>query len=350
MSTVVTKGTPEGLRAYLRDYYGRVLTGAEDLEKKACCADDTTSRFSDILRLIPREVRLRNYGCGCPIPREDLSGLSVLDLGSGAGLDCFVAAKLVGEAGRVQGVDMTDEQLEVARRNIEPVMRAYGFSRPNVAFHKGYIETAEAIESGTIDLVISDCVINLSPLKDQVFRTAYRVLKEGGEVMVSDIVADRRVPEAIRNDPKLVAECLGGALYEDDLMELLEECGFRSPRTVARVTVEEDVAGVPIRFYSTTIRAFKLSVPLDRREEDYGQVATYRGNCDAQRPRFALDDAHLFEAGRPRAVSRSTARILSETRLARYFDVTAEREHLGPFRDPLAGTAAPGAALNGRCC
>ncbi len=319
------------LRAYLSTYYGRVLERTEDLEQKACCADDTKRRYADVIDLIPTEVKARNYGCGCAIPPDDLTGLRILDLGSGAGLDAFIAARLVGPTGRVIGVDMTAEQLAIARRNIGPVMKAYAYVEPNVEFHEGYIETAESIPDGSVDLVVSDCVINLSPRKDLVLGAAYRVLAAGGELYVSDIVADRHVPEEIRSDRKLVAECLGGALYEHEFLDTVRDAGFGDPRIVTRSLVEEDVAGVPIRFYSVTVRAFKLEGEWDRRCEDYGQIARYLGNCEAASARFTLDDHHVFEAGRPTAVCRNTARMLSETRLQRYFEVTAPGRHLGLF-------------------
>jgi len=321
----------EDIREYLKVYYGRVLKQTADLEKKACCANPTTTRFADILALIPDDVKQRNYGCGCPVPPDDLEGLRVLDLGSGAGLDAFLLSKLVGESGHVQGVDMTDEQLEVARRNQEKVAKAFGYSRANTEFHQDYIETAEAVESASMDLVISNCVINLSPLKDKVFQTIYRVLRPGGEFYVSDIVADRQVPEEIRTDPKMVAECLGGALYEQDLFDIMKDAGFGDPRVVSRALVEEDVNGQPIRFYSITVRGSKLETPLDRRCEDFGQLATYRGTCGMQPARFVFDDHHIFEAHRPTAVCRNTARMLSETRLGRYFDVTEPVRHFGLF-------------------
>jgi len=335
-------------RSYLKSYYGRVLQQTADLERKACCADTTARRHASIVRLIPDEVKQRNYGCGCAIPDDDLSGMQVLDLGSGAGLDAFILSRLVGPQGRVRGIDMTQEQLAVSRRNVAPVMEAFGHGRPNVEFLEDYIETAERIEHGSVDLVVSDCVINLSPFKERVFETIFRVLRTGGEFYISDIVADRRVPERLARDPRLVAECLGGALYEHDLLDVARDAGFGDPRVVTRRLVEEDVHGEPIRFFSITVRGFKLH-GWDRRCEDYGQVATYRGSCAAQPARFVLDDHHVFEAGRPTPVCRNTARMLSETRLAPYFDVTSPRRHLGLF---ACGAPAPAseAGGTGACC
>jgi SAM-dependent methyltransferase len=345
----VLKG--EELRAYLRNYYGKVLQRTEDLEKKACCADTTALRYPEIVKLIPLEVKERNYGCGCSIPGDDLAGLSVLDLGSGSGLDAFIIARLVGPEGRVYGIDMTGEQLAVARRNIQPAMSAFGFREANVEFHEGYIETADAIPDESIDLVISDCTINLSPLKAQVVNTIYRVLRDGGEMYISDIAADRRVPEKIRQDRHLVAECLGGALYEHDWFDLLRDSGFGDPRIISRRLVEEDVLGQPIRFYSITLRAFKFAEPLDRRCEDYGQTAVYLGSMPQCPGRFVLDDHHVFEAGRPAAVCRNTARMLSETRLGRHFSVTRPIQHFGLFPcGPAPQIFKNGGGNGGPCC
>ena len=331
LDTDVAARADTELKLYLREYYGRHLKRTEDLTTNACCAASTAARFPEIVRLIPAEVKDRNYGCGCSIPDDDLDGLTVLDLGSGAGLDAFIVSRLVGPRGRVIGVDMTEEQLDVARRNVPTVTTAFGLEQPNVEFHEGFIETLETIESNSVDLVISDCVVNLSPRKDRVFAAIWRVLKDGGEFYISDIVADRRVPTRLGEDALLVAECLGGALYEHDLRDVVEDAGFLDPRQVCRSLVEQDVAGEPIRFYSTTFRGFKFEQPLDRRCEDYGQSATYQGNCRGHEARFHLDEHHEFERDRPIAVCRNTARLLADTRLERYFDVTAPRQHFGPF-------------------
>ncbi|MBI4861371.1 MAG: methyltransferase domain-containing protein, partial [Candidatus Riflebacteria bacterium] len=318
-------------REWLQQYYGRVLKTKHDLEKTVCCTVETNQRYGDILRLVPPEVREKHYGCGCPIPEDDLGGLTVLDLGSGAGLDCFVAAHRVGPTGRVLGIDMTAEQLEVARRNVPAVATAFGFGVPNVEFHEGLIETAESIPDESVDLVISSCVINLSPAKDQVFRTIHRVLRNGGEFYIADIASDRRVPPAIADDPKLVAECLGGALYEHDWFDLMKDAGFGDTRTVRRVVVATEVAGEPITFFSLTVRGVKVAAPFDRRCEDYGQQAVYRGTIPGHPARFTLDDHHTFEKGRPSPVCRNTGRMLSETRLAPHFGVTDPIRHFGIF-------------------
>lgn len=338
----------EILRARLREFYGKTLKTGADLKERACCTLDTQARHREILELIPEGVKTRHYGCGCPIPEDDLSGLTVLDLGSGAGVDAFIAAYLVGPEGFVHGIDMTEEQLAVAREHAPMVARRFGYPKPNTAFHKGFIETAEDIPDATIDLVISDCVINLSPAKAEVFRTVWRVLKPGGELYFSDIFADRRVPERIRNDPRMVAECLGGAEYEHDGFDQMKAAGFLDPRVVSRRLVQAEAMGEPVAFSSLTVRAQKFEEPLDRRCEDYGQIAVYKGTLPAFPARFAYDDHHVFEAGRPAPVCRNTARMLSGTRLAPHFEVTKPVRHFGLFAcGPAPASRSPGA---GACC
>ena len=343
------KGDLEHIRSALQEYYGRHLKGKSDLSQKACCTDETQNRFKEVLALIPAEVKERHYGCGCPLPEDDLTGLQVVDLGSGAGVDAFITSRLVGPAGFVSGIDMTDEQLDVANRNVPAVMEQFGFEKPNVRFHKDFIEVAESISGQSIDLVISDCVINLSPRKDLVFKTIHRILKDGGEFYISDIAADRRVPENIRNNPEMIAECLGGAEYEHDWFDVMKDCGFPDPRIVSRIEVQRDVLGEPIVFYSITVRAFKFSEPLDRRCEDYGQIAVYKGTLPGHQARFVFDDHHAFEGHRPLPVCRNTARMLQETRLKTHFDVTPPIKHFGLFAcaAPVSGAQE---TSKGNCC
>jgi ubiquinone/menaquinone biosynthesis C-methylase UbiE len=327
------------------------LNKTADLSEKACCTLDTAERYKEIFQHIPEAVSERHYGCGCPIPEDDLTGLTVLDLGSGAGVDAFVTSYKVGPGGFVHGIDMTDEQLEVARSHAAEVARNFGYARPNTEFHKDFIEVAESIPDGSIDLVISDCVLNLSPRKDLVFQTIHRVLKESGEFYVADIAADRRIPESIASDPEMLAECLGGAMYEHDWFDTMKEYGFRDPRTMSRRIVQSEAKGEPITFYSMTVRAFKFSDPLDWRCEDYGQFATYNGGCPGAAARFVFDDHHVFEAQRPTAVCRNTARMLGETRLGKYFTVTAAVKHFGLFPcGPTPGAAPTDGGGTASCC
>ena len=323
----------EKVRETLRHYYGQKLKTASDLAIAACCTDEMSRRFSEILRLIPEEVKQKQYGCGSPLPDDDLSGLEVVDFGCGAGTDAFVAAKLVGESGRVIGIDMTDEQLAVARRAAPSVMDRLGYSSPNVEFQSDYIEVAQSIPDESVDLAISNCVVNLSPRKDLVFRTIHRILREGGEFYISDIVADRRLPDEVRllGDPNY-SECLTGAEYLGDLRDIMEEAGFRDVRIVSRTVLDERVGAEGATFCSLTLRGFKLTgPPLDRRCEDYGQIATYLGGVEEAPVAFSLDEGHLFQRDRPLPVCRNTAWMLARTRLSRYFRVTEPVKHFGIF-------------------
>lgn len=309
------------LQSSVRDYYENEVQKTDDLEFDACCTTDydpaLTANLTDA-------VLDKRYGCGSPIPSL-LEGRTVVDLGCGAGADCFIASQLVGPEGRVIGVDMSEEQLAVARENVDAHMEAFGYDESNVEFLHGEIEDVP-VDSGVADVVISNCVINLSPDKPAVYDEIWRVLKPGGEFYVSDVVADRRVPEHLKDDEQLWSECLSGALYEEDLRRVEQSAGFSDTRVVRSQPTGDVVEGV--RFMSQVRRGFKLD--LEDRCEDYGQVAVYNGTIEGE-PSFELDDHHLFPAGEPVRVCQNTATMLSETRLAAHFEVSEPLRHLGPF-------------------
>ena len=175
----------------VKAYYGKVLKTKADLKTSACCtAEAMPMHLRDLARQIHPEVVEKFYGCGSPIPHE-LEGRTVLDLGSGSGRDCFMLSRLVGPHGRVIGVDMTDEQLSVARKHVDYHTELFGYASPNVRFVKGYIEDLAScgIEDESVDLATSNCVLNLSPDKTRVFSEIFRVLKPGGEIYFSDVFA-----------------------------------------------------------------------------------------------------------------------------------------------------------------
>ncbi len=331
--------TPTAKRNSLKEYYGKILNGTKDLKTSACCAADGTqsSRIRQALNLVDDEILSRFYGCGSPLPPV-LDGSVLLDLGCGTGRDAYVAAQLAGPEGLVIGVDMTDEQLAVAQRHVDSQMRRFGYTRPNVEFRQGYIEDLKAagIEDGSVDVVISNCVINLSPDKEAVFSEIFRVLKPGGELYFSDVFAGRRVPEYLKKDPVLHGECLAGALYTEDFRRVLRAVGCLDARVVSRqpITLQHGEIAEKIGmidFYSLTMRAFKLN-SLEDICEDYGQSAIYLGTIPEHPHAFDLDDHHRFLTGKTMLVCGNTASMLSDTRYAGHFKVLGDRStHYGPF-------------------
>lgn len=182
------------------EYYGKVLSSTKDLKTNACCATGGPHTLvAKLIASVPGDILGKFYGCGAPLPLG-ITGKRVLDLGSGSGRDCYVCSALVGESGRVTGVDMTEEQLEVARQHVDDFTAALGYSEPNMRFVKGHIEFLDraGIESESVDIIISNCVVNLSPDKPRVLKEAYRVLAPGGEFYFSDVYSDRRLPERVR--------------------------------------------------------------------------------------------------------------------------------------------------------
>lgn len=339
----------------VKDYYGKILKTNADLKTNACCAADAfPSHLRRILDDIHPEVIEKFYGCGSPIPSV-LEGKTVLDLGCGTGRDVFLLSKLVGSQGRVIGIDMTPEQLAIARRHLDYHTKKFGYIEPNVRFIEGTIENLETagIANNSVDVVVSNCVINLSPDKHRVFSEIFRVLKPGGELYFSDIFSSRRLPKDLSEDPILLGECLGGALYIEDFRRLFLKVGCsdyrvvtRSPVTLRNVEIERKVG--LIRFHSLTIRAFKLK--LEDRCEDYGQIAVYQGTIPELPHAFRLDDHHLFETGRPVPVCSNTAAMLSETRYAPHFKIIGDSStHFGLF-DCGTGRGAMNCAPTGDCC
>ena len=343
----------------VQDYYGRVLASKNDLKTTACCSLTAPPAFlREALAMVHPEVQARFYGCGVPIP-VGVKGTRVLDLGSGTGRDCFVLSKLVGEKGSVIGIDMTDEQLALARQTTAYHMKAFGFASTNVDFRKGYIEDLAAadVADASVDLVVSNCVINLSPDKTKVFSEIARVLKPGGELYFSDVFADRRLSAALQQDPVVLGECLGGAMYTEDFRRLLATLGFADVRVMTKSPIEVTSADVAARvgtarFSSITFRAFKLA--LEDKCEDYGQMATYKGTLAECPHAFMLDDHHMFYAGKPMAVCSNTADMLARTRFASHFTVQGNTENhfglfdCGPTTSAFDTTMA--SASTGGCC
>lgn len=320
----------------VQDYYGRLLQNSNDLKTTACCDISTIPAWlKPLLANVHEEVLSRYYGCGLVCPAL-LEGCRVLDLGCGSGRDVYALAQLVGPHGQVVGVDMTEEQLAVARRH--QTYHAERFGYDNVQFLHGYIEKLDELdlEPGSFDVIVSNCVINLSPDKDAVLKGIERLLKPGGEFYFSDVYADRRVPEAVKVDPVLYGECLGGALYWNDFMRLAVRAGFADPRLVEdRPLAITDPALAPrigsLGFYSATYRLFKIA-ELESACEDYGQAVIYRGSIPHHPDRFVLDKHHDIETGRVFPVCGNTWRMLKDTRFASHFEYVGDfSRHYGLF-------------------
>jgi arsenite methyltransferase len=223
----------ETIRKYVRNRYAGIAR-----QGNSCCGPnasygDATAELAarsigyseEEVTSVPEGSNL-GLGCGNPVAQASLkAGETVLDLGSGAGFDCFLAARGVGPGGRVIGVDMTPEMVEKARGNA----RRAGFE--NIEFRLGEIERLP-VADGSVDAVISNCVINLSPAKEQVFSEAFRVLRPGGRLMVSDIVLSRELPESVAASLTAYAGCIAGAIRKEEYLRMIEEAGFRDVRIV----------------------------------------------------------------------------------------------------------------------
>ena len=321
----------------------RYAAGARERADKLCCPVDYDPAYLDF---IPREVIERDYGCGDP-SRYLSKGETVLDLGSGTGKICFIAAQIVGPKGKVIGVDMTDEMLEVARRNAPIVAERIGYA--NVEFRNGRIqdlaldleqldrqleqspimnaasflsadELAEELRvkqplvaSDSIDVVVSNCVLNLVEPKSkrQLFEEVFRVLKKGGRAVISDIVSDEEVPEEMQNDPELWSGCVSGALTEEGLLAAFENAGFYGIQILKRdANPWRTVQG--IEFRSVTVEAFK-----GKQGECFerNQAVIYRGPFKE----VLDDDNHRMERGKRYAVCDKTYNLYEKAPYREFF-------------------------------
>lgn len=326
--------TDEEIRRMVSDYYDSLEDG-ESLRTNACdCASTPPKYVLDVLKDIDPDIIAHFYGCGSPLPPA-LEGCTVLDLGCGTGRDVYVAAKLVGPNGHVIGVDMTPSQLEFARSHEASQIAALGLEESNVEFVESYIEDMGAVPDESVDVVMSNCVVNLSPFKEQLFREIFRVLKPGGELYFSDIFSDRRVPEGFYDDPILRGECLSGAMYVEDFRRLLAANGIN-----AFFDVEEEEVHIGdfqiatklgcIGFSSHTVRAVKCA-GFEDREEDYQQTATYLGTIPENKRYFDLSKEVRLIKGRPVAISGNMATYLQSSRYAKHFLVTPRKDNIGLF-------------------
>ncbi len=323
----------------VKKYYGTELKSTSDLKTGVCCTVDSMPPY--VKKLIPyiaEEVKEKYYGCGSPFPLV-LRDLTVLDLGCGSGRDCYVLSRLVGENGFVYGIDMTKSQIEIAKKYVAEQTKRFDYMKPNVKFIFDYIENlGQHFPEESLDLVVSNCVVNLVEDKVSVLRQVFGALNFGGELYFSDIYADRRLPPEMRTNPVLYGECLGGALYWRDFERIAKRIGFLDPRVVSKKIVDisnEEIKSLVgnVTFYSITYRLWKLS-GLEDACEDYGHVAVYKGGITESPFTFKLDTKHIFELEKPERVCSNIALMLSQTRFKNYFQVIGCFEkHFGEFKN-----------------
>ena len=285
------------------DRYARAASTGEQM----CCP--TSYDMANLKSFIPEEVLKISYGCGTPAGLNTVSaGETVLDIGSGGGIDCFEASRLVGPTGQVIGIDMTDTMLEIARKNAVVVATNLGYPASNVEFRKGMAD-AMPVDDNTIDLIISNCVINLAPDKRKVFREMFRVAKPGGRFTISDIVADQPVPQYLAHDAGKWGDCLSGALTLTDYMAGITDAGFVGLHLI-KSSPWQRIDG--IHFFSVTLTGYKLLAELPVRPSRY---ATLRGPFS----RVVDERGTTYMRGIPQPLTPELARLLSQPPFASLF-------------------------------
>lgn len=321
-----------------KEYYGEILSSSDDLKTSACCTlDMIPKRVRDTLPYIMDEIKDKYYGCGSPMPLV-LENQTILDLGCGSGRDVYILSKLAGETGFVHGIDMTQNQINVAKKYQEDQRKRFEYKNTNTNFVHDYIENIDKhFEKESIDIITSNCVINLLEDKKDILKKVFNLLKYGGEFYFSDVYSNRRLPEHIKKDKVLHGECLGGALYVNDFVRYAIEAGFVEPRVVSSKEIEitdnemKKIIG-KTKFYSITYRLWKIE-NLDSVCEDYGQFAIYKGGICESEDEFQLDINHLFEINRAEHVCKNTADMLSKTRYKKYFEIIGNTDvHFGAFK------------------
>ena len=320
----------EYTREFVQGYYGKA---AQEPREDLCCP---TSYPSEDITHIPQEVIERFYGCGSPMSLAGIKeGETVVDLGSGAGIDCFIASKKTGPLGNVIGVDMTDDMLKVANQSISAVSTNLGFG--NVEFRKGFLEEIP-VDNKSVDLITSNCVINLSPDKRKVFGEMIRILKDHGRIVVSDIISSQKIPESIRDNEELLGECIAGALTEDQLLSYLEQVGFYGIEVLSKTywkTIEN------IDFCSITVRGYKFEKTVGC--VFIGQHAVYHGPFKV----IIDEEGHVFPRNQAIEVCTDTAQKLSEVPYKGVFTI------LEPGEDSTeVSCCAPSASnsIGNSCC
>lgn len=305
------KNTSTVNREDVKEFYSKAATSPQD---SLCCPTDYCSE--DVSH-IPADVLKISYGCGSPVSKAAIKkGETLVDLGSGGGVDCFIAAKTTGKSGKIIGIDMTDEMLSQAGKSKNYVEKKLGYS--NIEFRKGVLEDIP-VDSNSVDIIISNCVINLSTLKHKVFEEIYRIVRNLGRFVISDIVSDKDVPEDMKADKKLWGECVSGAVTQQNLIEIAKTAGFYG------VSIEHDYVWKVIngiKFSSITFRGWKFTK---------GDKCVYKGQYAIYKGPFlnvSDDDDHAYPAGKPVEICTDTAAKLTNPPYAGNFIIidTSKRE------------------------
>ena len=351
MSTTAMSSSPLKIESAVKERYS---AAAQQKVEALCCPIDYDRQY---LKVIPPEILERDYGCGDP-SKHVRAGETVLDLGSGTGKICFIAAQVVGPTGRVIGVDMNDDMLALARRHQRAVGDAIGWH--NVAFRKGRIQdlaldlekfdadlqarpvtgvdaflaaeeraeelrlTHPLIASDSIDVVVSNCVLNLVDprAKAQLFAEIFRVLRKGGRAVISDIVSDEIVPAELQNDPELWSGCIAGAFTEEGFLTAFVAAGFYGVRILQRdATPWRTVGGIEFRSY--TVEAFK-----GRQGDCFerNQAVIYKGPFKE----VLDDDQHRLERGKRYAVCDKTYQLFQQAPYREHFEFIEPRVEIPP--------------------
>jgi len=289
-------------RIMVQEFYGNA---AQKPQKELCCPITFDPKE---IKHIPQAVIERFYGCGSPVLAADVqSGETFLDLGSGAGIDCYIAAKKVGPNGKVIGVDMTENMLQVARENLPIVSKNLGYNV--VEFREGFLE-AIPVEEKAVDIITSNCVINLSPDKKAVFHSMWKCLKDGGRIVISDIISGTEVPVHMRLNPILWGECLSGALTQEELFRYLENTGFYGIEVLSKSFWREEEG---CAFYTLTFRAFKYEkkAGCEFRGDKAMYLGPFKGVTD--------EEGHYFPRNVAVEICTDTCKKLSVGALKNHF-------------------------------
>lgn len=307
----------------VKEYYGKVLQSSDDLQSTACQLPKAAipKHVCKALSLVHQEVLNKYYGCGISVP-QCLVGTNVVDLGSGSGRDCYAVSKLVGQDGSVTGVDMTDEQLEIANKYIDYHTEKFQYKQANVRFVKGNVEDLKqaGIADSSMDIAISNCVVNMCHDKRKVLQEVYRVLKFGGEFYFSDLYCDRRLDDSVKNHPILWNEG-GGAFWWQDLNKMAVDIGFEQPRIYSAHHFEltnpqlKKLVG-DAKFVSAVYRLFK--VDKSNKTNEYKQVI-YNGGIVGSEDKLKLGFKLEFETNQQVTIDNDTWNIINQSRFNKYF-------------------------------